>query len=382
MPPRRDTRADPTPPEEAVTFGIAAGAPVVSVMIPSDTTITVNFGRDKDLKALLKSLQPQPFKGEGTDIPKILEEWIMVMDDYFALAEYNTIAQGIMGRAKLEGPAKLWWKFHCQTKGRSETSMSWVELKESLKEHYLPLNYTTTKMNDFLSCVRKGRGIEVYYEEFIKLSRHAPQMTKELKLSRFILGLGGLLADEVNALRPVSLADALIIAKAKFASIDKKRPNPFPPSPSFQKDNPPKRHFNNQSPEGPSPNFQSVRVNALPENQSGRQVQCHKCQQWGHKITQCPVKNLPTQKELFKNRNKNQQADPPKNVKINYVQVSDEMEEQAHAALDPNGQKSSVFHPGSSRRNFRQYQRRSWTQGKRNCVTEQIRDVLVEKLSR
>ena len=131
-----------------------------------------------------------------------------------------------MGRAKLDGPAKLWWKLHCQTMGRIEKSMSWDELKGNLKERYLPLNYSTVKMNEFLSCVRKGRSIETYYEEFVKLSRHAPHMTEEQKLSRFILGLEGQLADEINALRPTSLADALIRAKAKlasFASGDRKR---------------------------------------------------------------------------------------------------------------------------------------------------------------
>ena len=141
------------------------------------------------------------------------------MDDYFALAGYNAVAQGIMGRAKLEGSAKLWWKLHCQTQGKLETTMGWGELKESLKERYLPLNYATTKMNEFLSCVRKGKPIDEYYEEFVKLSRHAPLMTQEQKLSRFILGLEGQLAEEVNALRPTSLADALIRAKAKLLSL-------------------------------------------------------------------------------------------------------------------------------------------------------------------
>ena len=78
--------------------------------------------------------------------------------------------------------------------------MGWPELKKSLRERYLPLNYSTVKMNEFLSCVRKGRAIDDYYEEFVKLSRHAPLMTEEPKLSRFILGLEGTLAEEVNAL--------------------------------------------------------------------------------------------------------------------------------------------------------------------------------------
>ena len=93
-----------------------------------------DFGRDKDLKTLLKHLQPKAFKGEGVDIPKILEEWIISMDDYFALANYNSIAQGIMSRAKLEGSAKIWWKLHCQTQRKAENFVGWAELKKILRE--------------------------------------------------------------------------------------------------------------------------------------------------------------------------------------------------------------------------------------------------------
>ena len=103
----------------------------------------------------------------------------MTMDDYFSLAKYNTIAQGIMIRAKLEGLAKLWWKLHCQTQGKLEKSIGWEELKNNLRERYLPLNYTTIKMNEFLSCVRRGQPINDYYEEFVKLSKHTPLMIEE-----------------------------------------------------------------------------------------------------------------------------------------------------------------------------------------------------------
>ena len=116
--------------------------------------------------------------------------------------------------------------------------MGWGELKESLKECYLPLNYATTKMNEFLSCVRKGKFFDEYYEEFVKLFRHAPLMTQEKKLSRFILGLEGQLTEEVNALRPTSLADALIRAKAKLLSFKVagvcKRTNPYPTTGLFR----------------------------------------------------------------------------------------------------------------------------------------------------
>ena len=103
-----------------------------------------------------------------------------------------------------------------------------------------------------------------------------------------------------------------------------------------------------------------MKVNALPVNQSGRQIQCYGCQQWGHKKADCPNKgnnqkkvgnslshslppSLPSQEEAFKNRNKKPpqaktQAKAP-NVKINYIRVKTEGEEQAqiYAALDPSG---------------------------------------------
>ena len=42
--------------------------------------------------------------------------------------------------------------------------------------------------------------MDLYYEEFVELSRYSPLMIEEQKLSRFILGLGDELANEVDAL--------------------------------------------------------------------------------------------------------------------------------------------------------------------------------------
>ena len=57
-----------------------------------DNPAIEDFGRDKDLKNLLKNLQPKAFTGEGNNIPKVLEEWIMSMEDYFALDGFIAVA--------------------------------------------------------------------------------------------------------------------------------------------------------------------------------------------------------------------------------------------------------------------------------------------------
>ena len=89
--------------------------PSVAVDV-SEGGLVEDFGKDKDLRNLLKSLQPKPFVGEGSDVPKILEEWIITMDDYFQLAGYNEAAKGVLARAKLDGSAKTWWKSSCPCK--------------------------------------------------------------------------------------------------------------------------------------------------------------------------------------------------------------------------------------------------------------------------
>ena len=111
-------------------------------------------------------------------------------------------------------------------------------------------------------------------------------MTQEQKLSRFILGLEGQLAEEVNALWPTSLTDALIRAKAKLLSFkvarERKRTNPYPTVGSFrsQKVNIPNHKLPNprfSNPRAQKPQVQPVKVNTLPVNQSECQIQCYGC---------------------------------------------------------------------------------------------------------
>ena len=154
------------------------------------------------------------------------------------------------------------------------------------------------------------------------------------------------------------LAHALIRAKAKLLSFQSgKRLNPSQSSGSFQpqKTNQVNTQNSNQGFTNPmvtKSNVQQVKENALPVNQSGEWIQCFECQQWGHKKVDCPNKAnkkktfqppLPNQKEAFPNRPKNQNkgriTDQLRNVKINYVNINDEQEEQAqvYGAQDPSG---------------------------------------------
>ncbi|MCO5597053.1 hypothetical protein L7F22_051127 [Adiantum nelumboides] len=215
-------------------------------------------------------------------------------------------------------------------------------------------------MNEFLSCTRKGKTIEEYHEEFVKLSRHAPLMSEEQKLSRFILGLEGKLANEVESLRPTSLADALVRAKSKlnsftrvnFGEVRKRKLTNYPP-PAYK---PAKAPFAATAEQAKGPVFRpsipvkNIQARALPVTQSGKSIQCFGCKEWGHKAASCPKKQTPLrsplipQRKAFLGRNqggRNQQGNnkPMKTSTVNHVTSTEEVDEQAHiyAALDPRG---------------------------------------------
>ena len=112
--------------------------------------------------------------------------------------------------------------------------------------------------------------------------------------------------------------------------------------------------FVNPHPNPPAPKLtvQTSRVNAIPVTQTGRGIQCFDCKQWGHHRANCrnkvpqrgrPHTTLPSQEKAFANRQGNpsprKNPEPNQPVNINYVDISEEAEEQAevYATLDPSG---------------------------------------------
>ena len=113
--------------------------------IPQDNAV---YTEVQEKKLLLKQMQPPSFKGEGTDIEKKAEAWIETMDDYFTVAGTTAANRSMLALFRLSGEAKLWWKQHCRDMGISEDSQSWTEIKQAVKERYLPPAHEALKMNE------------------------------------------------------------------------------------------------------------------------------------------------------------------------------------------------------------------------------------------
>lgn len=72
------------------------------------------------------------------------------MDDYLCATCYTTMNQSMLGMFHLTGDTKLWWKqYFCDT-GVVEDSQTWKEIKQAVKECYLPpTHHRAIKMNEF-----------------------------------------------------------------------------------------------------------------------------------------------------------------------------------------------------------------------------------------
>ena len=179
--------------------------------IPQDNAV---YTEVQEKKLLLKQMQPPSFKGEGMDIEKEAESWIETMDDYFTAVGTTATNRSMLALFRLSGEAKLWWKQHCRDIGISENSQSWSEIKQAVKERYLPPAHEALKMNEFFRLRQLSLTLEEYYSKFVTLQRHAPpRMSIEQQVTRFCQGLNEPVSLQLEAMSPSTVQDALLRAK-------------------------------------------------------------------------------------------------------------------------------------------------------------------------
>ena len=138
--------------------------------------------------------------------------------------------QSMLARFCLQGNAKLWWKQHCRDSSVLENSQTWEQMKQAIKARYLPPAHQVLKMNEFFELRQLSFTLEEYYSKFVTLGHCAPQMTYEQQISRFCQGLNEPLDSMLEAMRPVSLQDALLRAKPLVKEIQRNRSKRFQPA--------------------------------------------------------------------------------------------------------------------------------------------------------
>ena len=145
------------------------------------------------------------------------------MDDYFVAAGTTPANQSMLGMFRLTSDAKLWWKQYCRDQGVLETFQSWAQIKQAVKERYLPPTHEALKMNEFFELKQGSITLEHYYSKFVSLRRYAPQMSSDQHIAHFCQGLVSPLYTRLEAMRPSSIQDALIRAKPLVKELGQSR---------------------------------------------------------------------------------------------------------------------------------------------------------------
>ena len=187
---------------------------------------------------------------DGQLDPTKFIDWLADMDHYFEWYEMSDERRVRFAKMKLVSQAKLYWTNYerLMTRGHRVPVISWDEMKEVLKEKYVPVTYRQRMLDQWQRLNQGSRPVGDYISKFDEfLSRCDLQEDEQVVLSRFRAGLREDLQRELH-LREVSTlphAYQMVQEIDRFAKLPAKRFDP--PSRS----NPPARPTQ-YPPQGPS----------------------------------------------------------------------------------------------------------------------------------
>ncbi|KAA8548248.1 hypothetical protein F0562_004491 [Nyssa sinensis] len=225
--------------------------------------------------------------------PNAFEDWLTAIEDYFdwfAVSEDRKVRYVLM---KLKGHARAWWgSVEEQLRHtRRPVVSNWEEMKERLKEKYLPIDYKQMMFEEMLQLRQGSLSVDQFTDRFHELTvRSKIVETEQQTLARYRTGLRSELRREMWTARLINVEEvyqlALRIEKQMGLSVGRKmmstdsRPERVT-TPSFQR--PPV--LKDQS-RGVVSGDQKGKAKGTSEG-----PQCYKCKGFGHYAVVCPTRD-------------------------------------------------------------------------------------------
>lgn len=241
---------------------------------------------------------------DGRHDPNAFVDWLDRLEDYFEFYGMTDIHMVRFAKMKLVGSAKKYW----QSVQRDIDHLGgppivlWAEMKQKLKDKYLPYFHKRQMMDDWLNLKQLNSSVSDYYARFEEMKlRCAVSEEQWVTVTRFINGLREDLKGDVSLHQPESLMEAyqkaLEIDKYKKPSYTRRwtsQAGESKPSKTvtFQKGQSQSNQFSKSTAQPNQPASSAKSSSFTSPSLHPSSMVCHKCHERGHPASRCPNRAL------------------------------------------------------------------------------------------
>eukprot|EP00253_Pinus_taeda_P033962 PITA_33962 len=165
-----------------------------------------------ELQGEFRKIKPPHFDGEQEEAA---EAWIINMNKYFQLYEYDNNLKARLAIFQLQGKATLWWEEVKIVKGVTEQNITWDSFQRFFKERYLMERFYDEKAREFHDLRLGQQTMDEFITRFTSLLRYVPYIREEkAKVQRFVSSLPPYMRERIEFDNPKSMDE--VIRKARI----------------------------------------------------------------------------------------------------------------------------------------------------------------------
>eukprot|EP00253_Pinus_taeda_P031671 PITA_31671 len=165
-----------------------------------------------ELQGEFRKIKPPHFDGEQEEAA---EAWIINMNKYFQLYEYDNNLKARLAIFQLQGKATLWWEEVKIVKGVTKQNITWDSFQRFFKERYLTERFYDEKAREFHDLRFRQQTMDEFITRFTSLLRYVPYIREEkAKVQRFVSSLPPYMRERIEFDNPKSMDE--VIRKARI----------------------------------------------------------------------------------------------------------------------------------------------------------------------
>ncbi|XP_042984718.1 uncharacterized protein LOC122313623 [Carya illinoinensis] len=250
-----------------------------------------NFNR-QPLDELAKGMKVDVPDFFGKLDPNAFEDWLTAIEDYFDWFSVSEDRKVRYVRMKLKGHARAWWGSVEEQLRHTQRALvsNWEEMKERLKEKYLPINYEQIMFEEMLQLRQGTLTVDQYTNRFHELTVRIKVVENEQQtLAHYRMGLRNELRKEMLIARLLRVDKAYQLAlrvEKQLGFFNGRRMSTTDP----RQERAPTQPY--QKP--PLPTDQGRHAVVGDQRGKGKltgdRPQCYKCKGFGHYDVVCPTR--------------------------------------------------------------------------------------------